>query len=267
MKLAVVSGKKKAPYCLVLYGVPGIGKSTLANKAPKPLFIDLEGGLSQIDCARVPVVDGQDHTRIMEWKSPTPGMRGFIEALTDAFKAEDYQTVVVDTITEAEVLLVRYILESSELNPRRYGSLTDFGYNKGFQMLGEQWSNFMRYVGRLMAATGKNVIFVGHSQIARVEEPGLEPYDRFDLNIHKQCKPHLVNFADGIFFARSELVVRDKETGTKKQAVSSGKRFLFCTEKPNWLAKNRFGLPEKIEMNPDVFKYLDQFNSQSHSQE
>ena len=37
----------------MIYGVEGIGKTTLANKLPDPIFIDLEKGSGQLDAKRI----------------------------------------------------------------------------------------------------------------------------------------------------------------------------------------------------------------------
>jgi hypothetical protein len=39
----------------MLYGTHGIGKSTFASCAPKPIFIQTEDGLGEIDCDKLPL--------------------------------------------------------------------------------------------------------------------------------------------------------------------------------------------------------------------
>ncbi|MCL2120125.1 MAG: ATP-binding protein [Planctomycetaceae bacterium] len=39
------TGKKQQPPRLLIYGSEGVGKSTLAAKAPNPIFIPTEDGL------------------------------------------------------------------------------------------------------------------------------------------------------------------------------------------------------------------------------
>ena len=51
----VQSGKHLAPPRIVLYGTEGGGKSTLASKALRPIFIQTEDGLGQIDCHKFPL--------------------------------------------------------------------------------------------------------------------------------------------------------------------------------------------------------------------
>lgn len=48
-------GRAPMPPRIMLYGVEGIGKSTFAAEAPKPIFVQTEDGLAQIDCDKFPL--------------------------------------------------------------------------------------------------------------------------------------------------------------------------------------------------------------------
>ncbi len=48
-------GRRHSPPRLLIYGTEGIGKSTTASQAPKPIFVPTEDGLDQIDCASFPL--------------------------------------------------------------------------------------------------------------------------------------------------------------------------------------------------------------------
>lgn len=51
--LNIVEGKEKRALKIVIYGAEGIGKSSLAAGFPYPLFIDTEGGTSNLDIRRI----------------------------------------------------------------------------------------------------------------------------------------------------------------------------------------------------------------------
>src|SRR4029078_13367683 len=44
-------GRTRRPPRLLVYGTPGIGKSTFGSQAPNPIFLPTEDGLDEIDCA------------------------------------------------------------------------------------------------------------------------------------------------------------------------------------------------------------------------
>jgi GTPase SAR1 family protein len=50
--LNIIEGKEQRPKKIVIYGPEGIGKSTFASQFPDPLFIDTEGGTSNLDVRR-----------------------------------------------------------------------------------------------------------------------------------------------------------------------------------------------------------------------
>ena len=45
----IMTGKAQQPPRLMIYGSEGVGKSTFAASAPKPIFVQTEDGLSEID--------------------------------------------------------------------------------------------------------------------------------------------------------------------------------------------------------------------------
>ena len=55
--MKIIKGKQAAPVRCVLYGVEGIGKTTLASQFPTPLFLDTEDGTRQLEVDRVSCPD------------------------------------------------------------------------------------------------------------------------------------------------------------------------------------------------------------------
>ena len=75
------SGKK---FSMILYGSPGVGKTTLALSAPNPLLIDFDRGISRV----------RANHRTASIQSTT-----YEEVLKDIAspEAKEYETIVVDT--------------------------------------------------------------------------------------------------------------------------------------------------------------------------
>ncbi len=92
--MKIVKGKQTAPVRCVLYGVEGIGKTTLAAQFPTPLFLDTEDGTKQLEVDRVACQD---------W----PSLRGAVAEL--AVEKHGYQTIVIDSIDWAERALVEFV--------------------------------------------------------------------------------------------------------------------------------------------------------------
>ena len=51
--LNIIEGKEERALKVVIYGPEGIGKSTFAGQFPYPLFIDTEGGTSNLNVRRI----------------------------------------------------------------------------------------------------------------------------------------------------------------------------------------------------------------------
>src|SRR5690348_4280604 len=85
------SGKCPAPRRTMLYGVHGVGKSTFGAAADRPIFIQTEDGLGDIDCDKFPVAGS--FTEVI-------GM------LSELFtERHAYRTVVIDSLDWLEQLI------------------------------------------------------------------------------------------------------------------------------------------------------------------
>lgn len=54
MSLDIIEGVTVTAPKVMIYGLSGVGKSTLASKLKNPLFLDFEGGLNYLDVKRTP---------------------------------------------------------------------------------------------------------------------------------------------------------------------------------------------------------------------
>jgi hypothetical protein len=227
-------GKRQAPWKVLLYGVPSIGKSTLASYAPKPFFLDLENGLDRVDCESVACSGYEDVLAKLQW-----------------FVTSDYQTIVFDTVGEIDKMLAQRVCTKGNKE-----SLADFGYGKDGVLMAAAWHSFMDILSRVQLR-GKNVILVGHEQVETVKDPTSENYDRYSPNINKKALTTVVAKMDAVLFARYEILLKEKETAEgKMRAVGTGKRLLYCQDSPAYVAKNRFGLPDKVPMERTIFEKL-----------
>src|SRR5271166_3225135 len=106
--------KRKRPVMALLYGQPGIGKSTWAAGAPKPIFISTERGLDQLNCAKL----------------PQPGDFKALYEQIMALKNEehDYETIVLDTIDGADLLIQKRVCDEYKCK-----SIGDPPYGGGYQ--------------------------------------------------------------------------------------------------------------------------------------
>lgn len=226
--MEIIQGKEQRPWKALLYGVPGIGKSLLANSAPKPVFLNLEDGLKRIDCAKTPLIS--------TWPQ-------LMEALNFIYTKTDYETIVIDTVTALEKIITQKTIADDK---KERPTLADWGYGTGYEVLAANFSLFMQQLAK--ATPEKNILFIGHDKIERYEDPTNDGYDRYSLQVHKKIAPILISNLDAVLFAQYESYVRTTDTSEKAIGIGTGKRILHTVERPAFVAKNRYSLPEILEI-------------------
>ena len=229
MKFEINRGKIKSAIRLVAYGAEGIGKSTFASQFPEPLFIDVEGGTKQLDIARFP----QPET----WSE--------LLAMVDAVIAEPEicRTLVIDTIDRAETLLSAQLLAEAGVDSiEKYGG----GYGKGYTAIQERMNkDLLMRLDRLIAK-GVNVVLLAHAAMRKLESPDDPPYDRWELKVSKKVAPIIKEWSDILLFANYDITVVE-ENGRNK-AKGQAKRRMHANHRPTYDAKNRYGLPDDMEL-------------------
>ncbi len=248
--MKIVTELEQSPWLIVIYGEPGIGKSTLASLAPKSFFFDIEKGLKKIKCSRTP-------NRITEFHNESEDSYGFVNWLK-WFVDSEFQTGVIDTISGLEQLLTEKTIGEYNMTPNKaaVSKLSEIPWAQGYDMLAANWSLVMKMLAKACEKYHKNILLIGHSTTEKVEDPTTDSYERYTIDVHKKSRPIIVNNVDAVLFARQGVIVKDKENSSKLIAVTDGERYLHTLNKPSYTAKNRFGLAEKIKMHPQVFEEL-----------
>lgn len=240
-----VRGKRAAPWKALIFGVPGVGKSSLAAQAPGVFFLDLENGLDRIDCWRTPtrLTTYQELIKWMKWAIENP----------------EVKTIAIDTIDEVEKILAQKALDLYNAEVKTQATtISDVPYGRGTDLLVAEWRRFIDVIERVHAR-GKNVLFVGHEQVQKFENPSDANYDFYTVNLHKKTAPVVIAKLDACLFAKYESIVKGAVDNKgrelpKGKAVGTGSRVLVTQQGGSWVAKNRFGLPEQVEMNAKIFE-------------
>jgi hypothetical protein len=161
MGLKIVKGKQRPPLRVVMYGVEGIGKTTLASQFPKPIILDTEDGSAHLDVDRVPCRTMAD-------------LQGAMHSLVR--DPEGYQTVVIDSADWAERMAQEQLLRDEKKD-----SIEQFGFGKGYVMLAERLSRILALADQLLAR-GLNVVWVAHAKVVRVSPPDqTDGFDRYEI--------------------------------------------------------------------------------------
>ena len=230
---SITAGPRQMPYRLEIYGPHGVGKTTLAAQAPKPIFIQTEDGLGRLESAAFPLATS---------------MNDVLEALNTLYsEAHDFQTVVLDSADWLDNLIQSQVKADHDEKARSYG--------KDTLLWAEQWLLILSWLNALRRDRGMNVILIAHAEIKRFDPPDSESYERYQPKIPAKSSAAIKEWADAVLFANFKTFVKSEAINaqkTVKKAVSGGERLLHTGEKPAYLAKNRYSMPDTLPMNWEV---------------
>lgn len=129
---------------MLVYGQPGIGKTTIALSSPNPVLFDFDGGVSRINKAhQCPTL------QVESWEQ-------VLDALTELEQANDFKTIVVDTAGKMLDFMSDYIMRNDPKMKMRDGSLALKGYGQRKVM----FVNLLKRVSMM----GKHIVFVAHEK-------------------------------------------------------------------------------------------------------
>jgi hypothetical protein len=223
------SSDRKPPRMLV-YGTHGIGKTTLGVNAPAPVFLQTEE--SEVSCPTFGLLKTYDEV---------------MEALAALYnEPHDFQTVVVDSLDWLEPLVWR---ETCRLN--KWANIEDAGYGKGYLAALDQWRSLLDGFNALRDEKQMGVMLLAHCEIKRFDSPETEPYDRYQIKLQPRASALVQEHVDCVLFANYRVSTVKTDLGFNKKAVrgvGGGDRMLYTTERPAFLAKNRYGLPDSVPL-------------------
>lgn len=233
--LKIIESKEKRPLKIVIYGPEGIGKSTFASKFPDPLFIDTEGGTSNLDVRRIKCSKSWDELLLI--------VKEIIKNPTIC------KTLVLDTADWSETMCINAVTEKYRKN-----NIEDFGYGKGYTYLLDEYTRLLSLFDELIEV-GINVVITAHAKPRKFELPEEQgAFDRYEMKLTRQVAPVIKEWCDALFFVNYKIYVVTTENNTKK--AQGGKRVLYTTHNPTYDAKNRFDLPEELELKFEAIAHL-----------
>lgn len=132
---------KDKKFAMIISGVAGIGKTTLALSSPKPLLIDLDNGVSRVEA---------------RYRTDTDICSSYEELMND-LKGDlsSYETIVVDTGGKLLEFLKPVVIKENPKNGQTDGTLS----LKGYGAVKRKFSEFINFI----KSKDKNVIVVFHA--------------------------------------------------------------------------------------------------------
>lgn len=217
---------------LMIYGLSGVGKSTLASKLKNPIFIDMEGGLNYMDVARTPTLTS--YASVLK-------VLGELFNVAEAGKRE-YDTIVIDSVD----WLVRKVVEKAAgIDKNKLDETlnrSNGGYGNGKQVLENHIRTYLLPLLVTLNKQGYGICLIAHADRKVLMNSDGSDIEQIAPKIDVNTMNTFVEWCDNVFFLKKDI---------------SGERVLVLESDEVALAKNRLGLTGELKLSEiDINKLL-----------
>ena len=213
-----------------IYGMGGIGKTTLACSFPSPFVLLTEDGMVGQQVPATPVIS--------KYNDVTSIIRQLIE------EEHEYKTLVIDSITQLESVIWDYTCQRNG-----YASIESPGYGRGYVEVDADWRNIFNGLRKLRDVRNMYIVLIAHDDVKMVNDPTTSTsYDRFQMRLHKRAEALVREQLDILAFMRYRTSVAKNEDGSQR-FFNDDVRSISLQPNPAYTAKCRYpNLPEIIDI-------------------
>lgn len=217
------TGKRKPQIDLhtlnvLIYGDPGIGKSTTASQAPDVLFFATEDGLKSLEVAEYPC---------SSWEDVEAG----VQELEEQAKDSRWKTIVIDTVDNFYLLAADKICRQNQWDHEADGNM-----GKGYGMIRALVKRTLNRISAARAMDGSRAYglwLISHAKDIELDDKSLKAVPSLTESTRKDA----AGYVDLILF----MDVEGTEDGWR--------RVLRTKPSRRWIAKDRTGrLPEILTL-------------------
>lgn len=220
--MQVLKGQTLTAPKLMLYGLSGVGKSSLAAKLKKPIFLDFEGGLNYL---------GVDRSE--QYLDLDVFYKDLVELYRKAESGKrEYDTIVIDSVD----WLVRKVVEKAagidKHNLTETLNRSNGGYGNGKQVLENQIRTMLLPLLVSLNKQGYGICLVAHAERKDLMDADGVDTERIAPKIDVNTMNTFVEWCDNVFYLKN----------------INGERYLVLEGDGNVLAKNRLDLTGEVKL-------------------
>lgn len=232
-------GKRPSPRRCMVYGVQGVGKSTFGAMSDRPVFIQTEDGLGEVNCAKFPLA-----------RSFGDVMAALGELRTGE---HNFGTIVIDSLDWLERLIWAEVCAAENVS-----NIEKIGFQKGYTYAVNYWRQLLDALDGLRSARAMSVILIAHSKVEKFQTPEDAAFDRFSPRLHKLASAVVLEWCDEVFFVAYSNATDPKRVKTG----AAPDRIMRTSEGPTHVAKNRLAMPPELPLEWAAYDY---FAQQAHA--
>lgn len=218
------------PMRAVIYGPPGMGKTSLAASFPNTIFLRTEDG--RVRGAKMKAFPLIDRFAMLQRR------------LSELYNDEHpYRTLALDTLDGLEPIVW------AELCRREgWSSIEAPGYGKGYQEADAVWSEVLQALYMLRRDKGMTILLLAHSDVHTFNDPRSTSYSQYDFRLHKRAHAIIEDHVDCIFFLNQDVnIIEEKQGFNKTRTRADGMSiYIHANRRPAFNAKNRYEIPDKL---------------------
>ena len=220
---ALITTTTPSPPKMIIYGQPGVGKTTFAASA-KAILVDCENGAG--------AVPGLQRTPYLKsW----PEMRKWLVEIATA-PPKGISALAIDTIDWMVQRIVEHVV--LDLDGKSQGDITNTlgtahgGYFKAREIVSNVVYRDLLPMLNAIADKGIAIILLAHAANSKMTSP-----EGFDLRL---AAPDLPNWISPPFIEWADAVLYASRDGDRRKLQTEGTNIV--------LAKNRYGLPAELPL-------------------
>ncbi len=230
---------------LVVNAVEGWGKTSLIAYAPKPALIQVGGETGYdtlLGAGRAPSIDS---AHVTTWAD-------LLAVIGDiATASEPYGVLGLDALGGAERACHEFVCARDFDN--NWGEKGFTAFQRGFDVSVTELLRLLTELDKVRIR-GTHVVILAHTKVATFKNPEGADYDKYVSDCHAKTWSVTHKWADAVLFGNFYVDVEGGKTGEKAKkgkGVGTNQRVLYTEHRAAFDAKNRFGMPESMDIPND----------------
>lgn len=209
----------------IVYGPPGIGKTTFGAGAHRPLIVDCENGAAHVTCDRTPYLSN--------W----PAIRQWLDAL--ALGGHGYKSVVIDSVDWLLRRLEEHVsgVNGDECKMAQTMNRSHGGYGNGKQVLKNYVYQYLLPTLDRIVNSDVAVVLLAHAAWHEVKPIDGGTAEKVGPDVHPDLVTTMIEWSDFVAAARKD---------------ANNAREMILNETANQLAKNRYGIRDNLPLTWDA---------------